>query len=35
MELPFDDSTKKKLLWDNYAKLYNLPDITPMTVEER
>ena len=35
MELPFEDSTKKKLLWDNYAKLYNLPDITPMTVEER
>jgi predicted TIM-barrel fold metal-dependent hydrolase len=35
LELPFDDSTKKKLLWDNYAKLYNLPEIQPMTVEER
>jgi predicted TIM-barrel fold metal-dependent hydrolase len=35
LELPFPESTKKKLLWDNYAKLYNLPEIAPMTVEER
>jgi predicted TIM-barrel fold metal-dependent hydrolase len=24
-ELPFSDATKKKVLWDNYAKLYDLP----------
>jgi len=24
LELPFADSTKRKVLWDNYAKLYNL-----------
>ncbi len=35
LELPFEDSTKKKLLWDNYARLYDLPDPGPMIVEER
>jgi len=27
--LPFDESTKKKVLWDNYAALYHLPDPPP------
>ncbi len=35
LELPFEDGTKKKVLWDNYVKLYDLPDIGPLTVEER
>jgi predicted TIM-barrel fold metal-dependent hydrolase len=35
LELPFAESTKKKLLWDNYRKLYNLPEIGPMTLEAR
>ena len=35
LELPFEDSTKKKLLWDNSARLYDLPDPGPMIVEER
>jgi len=26
LSLPFEESTKRKVLWDNYAKLYNLPD---------
>ena len=26
LTLPFAESTKRKVLWDNYAKLYNLPD---------
>ena len=26
LELPFEESSKKKILWDNYAKLYALPD---------
>jgi len=25
LELPFDESTKRKVLWDNYARLYDLP----------
>ncbi len=25
LELPFEESTKRKVLWDNYAKLYHLP----------
>ena len=29
MELPFESSTKKKILWDNYAKLYRVPEPTP------
>lgn len=29
LELPFADSTKKKVLWDNYADLYKVPDPTP------
>ncbi len=35
LDLPFEDGTKKKVLWDNYVKLYDLPDIGPLTVEER
>jgi uncharacterized protein len=35
LELPFEENTKKKLLWDNYRKLYNLPEIGPMTLEAR
>ena len=27
LRLPFAESTKRKVLWDNYAKLYNVPDI--------
>ena len=25
LELPFAESSKRKILWDNYAKLYKLP----------
>ena len=25
LDLPFAESSKKKILWDNYARLYNLP----------
>jgi len=31
MALPFEESTKKKILWDNYSRLYNVP--APATVE--
>jgi predicted TIM-barrel fold metal-dependent hydrolase len=27
--LPFGDDSKRKILWDNYAKLYDLPNPTP------
>ena len=28
LELPFAESSKRKILWDNYAKLYRLPEPT-------
>jgi predicted TIM-barrel fold metal-dependent hydrolase len=29
LSLPFEDATKRKVLWDNYAKLYDLPQGGP------
>jgi len=29
MSMPFDDTTKKKVLWDNYQKLYHVPVPAP------
>jgi predicted TIM-barrel fold metal-dependent hydrolase len=26
LTMPFSETTKRKVLWDNYARLYNLPD---------
>ena len=31
LELPFAESSKKKILWDNYARLYNLPAPTKVS----
>ena len=31
LELPFAESSKKKILWDNYARLYNLPAPTQVS----
>jgi len=28
LTMPFPDTTKRKVLWDNYARLYNLPEPT-------
>ena len=32
--LSFDEGTKKKVLWDNYAALYHLPEPEPMTPKQ-
>jgi predicted TIM-barrel fold metal-dependent hydrolase len=34
LNLPFAVSTKKKVLWDNYARLYDLEDPGPMATKE-
>jgi predicted TIM-barrel fold metal-dependent hydrolase len=31
LSLPFDEDTKRKILWDNYARLYDVADPGPMS----